>query len=76
MALHHSQKTHEDLVARLPRVTGRDLSEWLRALDEGPAFLRFDDRVNWLRSEFGLPHGHATAIVHEYDLQRAQRNLG
>ncbi|HEY8458280.1 MAG TPA: DUF4287 domain-containing protein [Actinopolymorphaceae bacterium] len=75
MALHHSEETHQNLVARIPRVTGRELPEWIRALEEGPAFLRFEDRVSWLRNEFGISHGHATAIVHEHDLRRAQRKF-
>ena len=44
-------------------------------LEQGPAFLRFDDKVNWLRSEHDLSHGQATAIVHEYDMRRAARKL-
>ncbi|HEY6739586.1 MAG TPA: DUF4287 domain-containing protein [Actinopolymorphaceae bacterium] len=73
MALHHSEETHQNLLARIPKATGRDLPEWLRALEDGPSFLRFEDRVNWLRDEYGIAHGHATAIVHEQDLRRAQR---
>lgn len=75
MALHHSEETHQLLVARLPNATGRPLQEWLGQLDNGPACLRFDDRVQWLRDEYGLSHGHATAIVHEYDLRRAHRSF-
>ena len=75
MSLNHSEETHRNLVARIPDVTGRDLHEWFKALDAGPAFLRFDDRVRWLRSEHDLPHGHATAIVHEHDLRRAARSF-
>jgi len=44
-------------------------------LDGGPGLLRFDDRVNWLRDEYGLAHGHATAIVHEHDLKKAHRSF-
>jgi hypothetical protein len=73
MALHHSEETHQNLVARIPQATGRELPEWFKAMEAGPTFLRFDDRVNWLRDEYGLAHGHATAIVHESDLQRAHR---
>jgi len=73
MALHHSEETHQNLLARIPKATGRELHEWLRALEDGPSFLRFEDRVNWLRDEYGISHGHATAIVHEQDLKRAQR---
>lgn len=75
MALNHSEETHQNLVSRVPQVTGHELSEWFRAMEAGPPFLRFGDRVNWLRDEFDLPHGHATAIVHEHDLARAQRSF-
>ena len=76
MSLHHSDETHQQLIARVPQVTGRDLPEWFVALDDGPALLRFEERVNWLRDEHGIPHGHASAIVHEYDRRRAQRKIG
>ncbi len=75
MSLHHSDETHQQLVAKVPQVTGRDMPEWFRTLEDGPSLLRFEERVNWLRDEHGLPHGHATAIVHEHDLQRAQRSM-
>ena len=75
MALHHSEETHQALVDRIPSATGRDLPEWFQAIDDGPAFLRFDDRVNWLRDEHNLAHGHATAIIHEHDKMRAQRSM-
>jgi hypothetical protein len=73
MSLHHSEETHRNLLARVPQATGRQLSEWFQAMEDGPAFLRFDDRVRWLREEFSLAHGHATAIVHEFDLVKRLR---
>lgn len=73
MSLHHSEETHQQLVARIPDATGRGLEEWFRALEDGPGLTRFDERVNWLRDEHGLAHGHATAIVHEHDRLRAAR---
>lgn len=76
MALNHSEETHQMLVARVPGATGKELPEWFRCLDDGPSFGRFDDRVNWLRGEYQLSHGHATAIVHEHDLRRSRRNFG
>ena len=76
MGLNHSEETHQRLVEKVPTVTGRDMREWFRLINDGPSFLRFDDRVQWLRSEYELAHGHATAIVHEYDLARAQRRMG
>ena len=74
MSLHHSEATHQQLIARVPQATGRDLPEWFETLDEGPGLLRFDERVNWLRDEHGISHGHAIAIVHEHDkLRRGAR---
>lgn len=64
---------HETLLARIPIVTGRDLREWFRRLESGPAFLRADERAHWLADEHGLTHGYASAIVHEYEIQRRSR---
>ncbi|WP_129667949.1 DUF4287 domain-containing protein [Phytoactinopolyspora endophytica] len=75
MSLNHSEETHRNLLARVPSATGRELREWFTALEDGPSFLRFDDRVRWLRNEHGLAHGHATAIVHEHALRRAARSF-
>jgi hypothetical protein len=73
--MHHSEETHQQLLERLPGATGKDIKTWFTALEDGPALSRFDDKVNWLRDEYSLAHGHATAIVHEYDKQRAARKL-
>ena len=73
MSLHHSEDTHQQLIARVPSVTGRELPEWFSALEDGPGLLRFDERVNWLRDEHNISHGHATAIVHEHDKRRGKR---
>jgi hypothetical protein len=70
-----SEETHRNLLSRIPQCTGREVREWLRTVDDGPAFLRFDEKVSWLRSEHDLSYGHAKAIVHEYDLRRAARKL-
>ncbi len=75
MSLHHSEATHQQLLARVPQATGRELPEWFRALEDGPSLLRFEERVNWLRDEHNLAHGHATAIVHEHDKRRAARSF-
>lgn len=75
MALHHSEETHRQLVERIPSATGRDLKEWFGQIDDGPGFLRFDERVSWLRDEYGISHGHATAIVHEHNKRKAARNF-
>jgi hypothetical protein len=72
MSVHHSAETHQSLIARIPQVTGRPLPDWLETLDAGPSLARFDDRVSWLRSEHGLAHGHAVALVHEHDVRRTR----
>ena len=73
--MNHSEDTHQQLLARIPTVTGRELSEWYEALEAGPGLLRFEERVNWLRDEHDLAHGHASAIVHEHDRRRSQRSF-
>lgn len=72
-SLHHSEDTHTNLVARLPKATGRELTEWFKLVQDGPALTRFEERVHWLQDEYEIPHSYATAVVHEYDKQRAAR---
>ncbi|RZS87335.1 uncharacterized protein DUF4287 [Motilibacter rhizosphaerae] len=71
----HSDETHAQLISRIPTTTGREVGDWLQALEAGPSLLRFDERVEWLRTEHDLPHGYAAAIVHEHDLRRAHRSF-
>jgi len=73
VTLNHSPETHKNLIARIPSVTGRDLVEWFKRLESGPAFLRCEERAHWLSDEHGLSHGYASAIVHEYERQRSIR---
>jgi len=75
MSLHHSEETHQNLLARIPLVTGRDLTDWFQAVADGPGLVRFEERVTWLRNMHGLSYGYASAIVHECDRRRAARNL-
>ncbi len=70
-----SEETHRNLLARIPHCTGREVTDRLRTVEEGPALVRFEEKVSWLRSEHNLAYGHAKAIVHEYDLRRAARRL-
>ncbi|WAX79662.1 DUF4287 domain-containing protein [Streptomyces sp. KMM 9044] len=71
-----SEETHRNLLARIPHCTGREVSDWLRTVEEeGPSLFRFEEKVSWLRHEYDLAYGHAKAIVHEYDLRRAARHL-
>jgi len=73
MSLHHSEQTQRNILARLPEVTGRALNDWFREIDAGPALLRFEERVAWLRSEFNLSYGYASALIHEHDVYKAAR---
>ncbi|MDG4859193.1 DUF4287 domain-containing protein [Streptomyces sp. T-3] len=75
MSLVFSEETHRNLLARIPHCTGREVSDWLRAVEDGPSFLRNEEKVSWLRGEYNLAYGHAKAIVHEYDMRRAARRL-
>jgi hypothetical protein len=70
LSLTHSPEMHKNLIARIPTVTGRDLREWFSRIESGPAFLRCAERATWLQDEHGLTHGYASAIVHEYEVQR------
>ena len=70
MSLHHSLETHQNLLQRIPEVTGRHLPHWFETIENGPALLRFEERVNWLNDEHDLPYGYATALVYEHDQQR------
>ncbi len=72
MTVHHSEETHRNLVERVPQVTGRDLTEWFHEIEQGPSFVRFDERVSWLRDEHELPHGYASAICREHERHRTQ----
>ncbi|MFJ8662176.1 DUF4287 domain-containing protein [Streptomyces sp. NPDC093795] len=70
-----SEETHRNMLARIPRRTGREIADWMRTVEEGPSLLRFEERVHWLRGAHDLAYGHAKAILHEYDLRRAARRL-
>jgi hypothetical protein len=73
LSLTHSPELHQNLIARIPSVTGLQLREWFRRLESGPSFLRCAERAHWLADEHGLSHGYARAIVHEYEVQRRSR---
>ena len=66
----HSPEAHQSLIARIPVVTGRNLSDWFDTLETGPAFLRREERANWLADECAINDRYAAAIVHEYEVRR------
>lgn len=72
MSINHSPELHNKLIARIPSVTGRALPEWFEAIDNGPAFTRCDERVNWLADEHGISHGYAVALVQEHGRRRME----
>ncbi len=67
----HNPETHAHLLARIPAVTGQDLSHWLACLEAGPGLVRTEERARWLAVEHTLPAAYAGAIVHEHELRRA-----
>ncbi|MDF5754785.1 DUF4287 domain-containing protein [Spongiactinospora rosea] len=73
MSLNHSPEMQNKLIARVATITGRELPEWFQAIDNGPAFLRCEERANWLADEHGLSHGYAAAIVREHERHRRHR---
>jgi len=75
MSHQHSEETHQSLITRVADVTGRQLPQWFEEIENGPALLRFEERVSWLRDEHEIPHGYAQAIVHEHDRHRQASRL-
>lgn len=73
MSLNHSPETHQNLLQRIPRATGRELREWFIAMQDGPSFLRVDEQANWLRDEHGLAHAYASALAVEHHRRRSTR---
>jgi hypothetical protein len=76
MSLTHTPDMHRGLVTRIPFVTGCELAEWFTRLEAGPAFLRREERANWLADEHGICDRYAAAIVHEYEMRRRLRRFG
>ncbi|ADG89817.1 hypothetical protein TBS_31700 [Thermobispora bispora] len=73
MAMNHSPETQSKLIARVKEVTGRDLREWFKIIDNGPSFLRCEERANWLAEEYRISRGYSAAIVREHERQRTWR---
>jgi Domain of unknown function (DUF4287) len=74
MSLNHSPETHKNIIDRIPSVTGRDIPEWFETIENGPSFLRCEERSNWLADEHNLTHGYAAALVREHERLRRERH--
>lgn len=66
----------ETLIDRITQTTGTSLSEWFSRLEAGPAFLRREERAEWLADEHGIADRYAQAIVREYEIRRKLRLFG
>jgi hypothetical protein len=66
----HNPDLHRSLVAGMWVLTGREIEEWFSFLDSGPAFLRLEERANWLADETGIADRYAAVIVYEYEVRR------
>ncbi|SEK25418.1 protein of unknown function [Streptacidiphilus jiangxiensis] len=75
MTLMYSAETHQNLISRIPVVTGRSIDDWLRAVADGPSLHRCEEKIEWLRHEYEISYGYAKALVHEFDLRRAAARM-
>jgi hypothetical protein len=43
---------------------GKSIDEWMGIIGSSP-LTKHSELVNWLKTEHGVGHGHATALVHK-----------
>jgi hypothetical protein len=75
VTLMYSAETHQNLISRIPGVTGRTMDDWLHVVADGPSLIRCEEKIEWLRREYELSYGYAKAIIHEFDLRRAAARM-
>ena len=51
---------------------GQPIEHWMGLLDANARDLKHLEQVAWLKTEHGMGHGHANAIVHVF---RSERGL-
>jgi Domain of unknown function (DUF4287) len=44
---------------------GKSVDEWMKIIDSSP-LTKHSELVNWLKTDYGVGHGHATALVHKH----------
>jgi hypothetical protein len=44
---------------------GKPISEWMKIISKS-SLTKHSELVSWLKTEHGLGHGHATALVHKH----------
>jgi hypothetical protein len=50
---------------------GKPISEWMAIVGASP-LTKHSELVNWLKAEYGMGHGHATALVHMHKAAAGQ----
>jgi len=50
--------------AAIEKKYGKPIDEWMQIIASAP-LIKYMDRVNWLKTEHGVGHGHAMALVHK-----------
>ena len=54
--------TYKAYIDNIEAKTGKTPDDYLRAAKE-KGIVKYGDLLKWLKSEFGLGHGHANAII-------------
>jgi len=49
--------------ASIEKKYGKPLGEWMEIIASSP-LTKHSELVNWLKADYGVGHGHATALVH------------
>jgi hypothetical protein len=57
-----------NMLPAIEKKYGKPISEWMDIIGASP-LTKHSEVVNWLKTDHGVGHGHATALVHEHKRQ-------